>query len=158
MDQNKSECLRCMEQIKRRLDNLGLSTIMTSNKENILCKSTGEESLNSTKSISTTNLASKCPSMTVDGKCPHTSCKYPNASCHIHNTGNMSGSNDTTLLPSVLETCGCSLFRIMPTDIHSGIFLHVIKLHGEMCELKMTFDYTDTGVTELVNIIKFLVE
>ena len=43
MEQNKSKCIDAMDKIKKKLDILGLDVIMTSNKENILCKVEAED-------------------------------------------------------------------------------------------------------------------
>ena len=167
MNQNKQECIKYMDKVKKQLDSLGLSTIMTSNKENILCKVPGDYKNSNTGTALNTSysIANTCPHAATSNACPYTVCKYPNAACHHHNNGNMSdGSTSNTdnsnncVLSGTLETYSGSLFRIMPNDIYSGLFLHAIKLHGETCDLKMSFDYSDDAVKELVNVIKFLVE
>ena len=43
-------------------------------------------------------------------------------------------------------------------DVSIGKTAKVIKLHGEKCDLKMTFNMDDSGAAELVNLIQFLVE
>lgn len=170
MNQNKHECIKYMDKIKKQLDSFGFDSIITSNKENILCKVPGDfkATNNSTAIVKTTGvgLTTTCPH-TASSACPYTACRYPNATCHHHNHNignvgnNNNGNNSNNDNDGALEAigvCSCSLFRIMPTDIHNGLFLHVIKLHGETCELKMTFECSDDGATELVNVLKFLVE
>lgn len=179
MDSNKLECLKCMDNIKKRLDNLGFSTLMTGDKKNILCKYSGGDlttglgdknisNVTSSNSITATTMATTCPVSRSSAKCPYPSCIYPSSQCHLHRPGDNTESGtesdsskedkDTCVVGETLEVYTGSLFRIMPNDIYSGLLLHVIKLHGETCELKMPFDYTETGVMELVNVIKFLVK
>ena len=167
---DKMKCLACMDKIQTKLGNLGLSFFMTSDRENILCKTYGDISFDngssngsSNNGNGTTTLPSHvhvCPHSLNHTNCPYTACKYPNMKCHIHNAAQLGNtSNDTegeTSNVTSAKFTGC-LFRIMPTDIYNGIFLHVIKLHGETCDLKMTFSFGDNGATELVEIIKFLI-
>ena len=169
MDQNKPKCIDAMDKIKRKLDSLGLNTIMTSDKENILCKVSGDfEFKDNTNTINNFNktVTGKCPA-TINSNitnCPYTACKYPNATCHLHKESNANNSNSTNTdntnsnnsMCETLNVYSGSLFRIMPNDIHTGIFLHVIKLHGETCDLKMSFNYDNP--LELVEIIKFLLK
>lgn len=168
-ESDKLKCLACMDKIKKQLDYLGLNYIMTSDKENILCKVYGDVSFGnsgsngSNTSEGTTTLPSHihvCPDSLNRTHCPHTACIYPKAQCHLHSApqiGNESNNTEgeTTNKVSAKFT-GC-LFRIMPTDIYNGIFLHAIKLHGETCDLKMTFDFDDNGAIEVVNVLKFLI-
>lgn len=163
MEPKRQECFKCMDKIKKKLDGLGLSNIMTSDKENILCKVYGGDNTNINTAAATADTYSgKCPYSNFSS-CPYTSCRYPNSTCHHHsaeNENNSNSNNDSTLSDNlkVFEIYSDSLFRIMPTDIYTGIFLHVIKFHGETCELKMTFEYTDNGVEDIINTIKFLIE
>lgn len=166
MNQNKMKCIQAMDKIKRNLDNFGFSNIMTNDKMNILCKVPGDYSSNNKVSGATsisTSIVTTCPHSLKETGCPYTVCKYPNSTCHFHsNTGNDSSADnsDSSVSEGLLEVSGIyysSLFRIFPTDIHDGLFLHVIKLHGETCDLKMTFSYEDTAIVEIINIIKFLV-
>ena len=167
MTENKAK--ECMNKIKRRLEELKINFIMTTanNRDNILCKIPGlSDNSNDTKVVTTgaTLPATTCPYMHSNSTCPYTACKYPGVQCHKHNpnTGNGSsvdsGNSSTSGALEAIMIPRCSLFRIMPTDTFSGIFLHVIKLHGEICDLKMTFEYTDTGVADLIDVIKFLSE
>lgn len=159
-DQDKLKCLACIDKISTKLGNLGLSFFMTSDRKNILCKTYGTVSFDGIVNNESSNTgATTCPHST-SSSCPHTVCKYPKASCHYHNAHNIGNNSnntddDTNKLPDKFTGC---LFRITPTDIYNGIFLHAIKLHGETCDLKMTFNYDEAGATELVNIIKFLVK
>ena len=176
MDQNKQKCIECMEKIKKRLDNLGFATIMTTNRENILCKYSSSDSINMNNETNNSNnnnanavaVINSCPVARSSAKCPYPKCIYPSATCHLHSTDkednndSNNSSNDTNTnfvgLGETIDKYAGSLFRIMPNDIHTGLLLHAIKLHGETCELKMSFDYDDNGVLEIVNIIRFLVK
>ena len=162
-DQDEMKCLACMDKIMAKLGNLGLSFFMTSDKKNILCKTYGYVSFDAITGGATTNTPSSstttCPHSIAGSPCPYTICKYPNAQCHYHSAlmiGNASNNTSDEDL-TCNRVVGC-LFRITPTDIYNGIFLHVIKLHGEKCDLKMTFNMDDSGASELVNLIQFLVE
>ena len=173
-ESDKLKCIACMDKIKRKLDNLGLQYIMTSDKENILCKvygdvsfnNGGNETGNSNISGGTTQLPSHihvCPHSLNQSNCPYTACKYPNMKCYCHNaadlgnnSNNTESDNNSSNTESPAKFTGC-LFRIMPTDIYNGIFLHAIKLHGETCDLKMTFNFDDNAATELIEVLKFLI-
>lgn len=161
----KAKSLACMDKIAKKLDNLELQYIMTSDRENILCKTYSSVSFNDNAvnggTTNTPSTSTTCPHSS-SGTCPHPVCKYPKAQCQYHmakqmgNTYGVTEEVDASItLSTKLPEC---LFRITPTDIYNGIFLHVIKLHGEKCDLKMTFSYGDNGASELVNIIKFLVK
>ena len=176
MDQNKQKCIECMDKIKRVLDSTGFATFMTTNKENILCKYSSSDSINvnndnnnSNNNTNTVAVISSCPVARSSAKCPYPKCIYPSsATCHLHsankednNDSNNSSSDNNTNFVGLGETIDKytgSLFRIRPNDIYTGLSLHAIKLHGETCELKMSFDYDDNGVLEIVNIIRFLVK
>ena len=171
MNQDKAKCLDCMDKIKRGLDAFGFRCMMTSNKETILCKVYGDEPYNTgtntvvSSSYTVATTPTTCPvSMNSTGTCPYTACKYPNATCHLHGSNDndsSSADNNDNEIAGKLETIGkfsgC-LFRIMPNDIYTGLFLHAIKLHGETCDLKMSFEYNENSIVEIINIIKFLVE
>ena len=146
MEQNKAKCLDCMEKIKRRLDETGFSTFMTPDKENVLCKVSANGLANTTKLVySNTNTSNTtCPHVTATS-CPHTACKYPNVKCSHHNHINSDNNDYNNTLESTVSIGDNSVFRIMPNDIYTGLFLHVIKLHGEICELKMSFEYNENG-------------
>lgn len=173
MNQNKQKCIECMEKINRRLSSTGFATLMTTDKENILCKVSSSDSQQvTTDSNSSTNINNSvavinaCPVARSSAKCPYPTCIYPKATCHLHsadkdnNTGNSNENNENTLvgIGETIDKYAGSLFRIIPNDIYTGLLLHVIKLHGETCELKMSFGYYDNDVLEIVNVIKFLVE
>lgn len=166
-ESDKLKCLACMDKIKRKLDSLGLNYIMTSDRENILCKVYGDVSFGNGGNDSTNNgngatqLPSHvhvCPHSLNHTNCPYTACKYPNMKCHIHNAtqlGNTSSDIEGETSNETSAKFTGSLFRIMPTDIYNGIFLHAIKLHGETCDLKMTFSYNKDD--EIVRVLKFLI-
>lgn len=171
MDQNKMKCIQCMDKIKRNLDKLGYSNIMTSDKMNILCKVNPDDLDKNNSNIKGSTSSSfgipTCQHANT-GKCPYTVCKYPNATCNYHHHNNIGNNGDSTTegnpnsdsLSGLLEVSNTyheSLFRLMPNDIDTGIFLHAIKLHGETCDLKMTFGYDDIDITEIIRVIKFLV-
>ena len=161
---DKAKCLVGMDKIKKKLNNLGLNCIMTSDRENILCKSYGDASFDNVSNSSTNNSTTLpshnyvCPDSIGHSHCPHTVCKYPKAQCHMHSAyqiGNESNNPEGDTSNKLSEKFTGCLFRIMPTDIYNGIFLHTIKLHGETCDLKMTFSYDD--IDELVEVLKFLI-
>ena len=159
MEQNKPKCLDCMEKIKKKLEDNKFDILMTSNRENILCK-VSEDWTDNTKPavVKTVNTASSCPH-TLSTKCPYSTCMHPNTTCPHHNTenGTTNDSNGNNGIVSELSSIGgCTLFRIFPNDIYSGLFLHVIILHGEVCDLKMSFEYNENGIADIINIIKFL--
>ena len=170
MNQNKQKCIECMEKINRRVSNMGFATLMTTYKENILCKvsssasEVNKDNSSSTSSDSSIAVINACPVSRSSAKCPYPTCIYPKATCHLHsvNNGNNNSSdenNETTVgTGEILDKYAGSLFRVMPNDIHTGLLLHTIKLHGETCDLKMSFGYTDNDVLEIVNIIRFLVK
>ena len=149
-DQNKPKCIASMDKIKRKLDVLGVNSIITRDKENILCK------FDSSWKLSNNDIKS-CPAVTSNASCcSHSTCTLP-IQCELHrNNGNNSNDENTTTESNTISSDD-SLFRIVPTDIYDGLFLHVIKLHGEVCELKMSFDYSDEGITELIDVLLFLV-
>ena len=158
-ESDKMKCLSCMDKISTKLDNLRISFFMTSDRNNILCKTYGDVSFNIINSgnNSTNNGATICPDCLGNNHCPHSICTHPKAKCHFSNARQLGNILDTIEDNSDDKFMSC-LFRITPTDIYNGIFLHVIKLHGETCDLKMTFKYDEAAATELVNVIKFLVE
>ena len=160
-----NKCRECMNKIRRRLEELGINFIMTTanNRDTILCKfSSSTDNSNSVKVTTVgTSLVSSCPYMNSNSSCPYTACKYPGVNCHKHNAntnngGNIDSDNNGSGALEAIMVPRCSLFRIMPNDTNTGIFLHAIKLHGEVCDLKMSFEYTDP--TEIINVIKFLSE
>ena len=93
----------------------------------------------------------KC-SCTHSGTCTvhHNNCPIQNGSINNDSSSNSGSGN------AAYSGNDC-LFRIMPTDIYNGIFLHAIIIHGEHCDLKMTIEYNDKCANEIVNIINFLV-
>lgn len=115
-----------------------------------------------------------CSSTITGGTCMQTGCKLPSVHCPMYNgnnnsnigtnTGNNTGSsNDSEVegditTEELLEalTVGNYLIRIRPTDTYNGVFLHAIMLHNETCDLKMTFDYGDKAVQEVVDTVIFL--
>lgn len=160
-EQDLQRCISCMDKIKKGLDNFGFSTIMTNDKTNILCKVSGYGNNDAnTVSVKNTAVATTCPHSASATKCPYTACMYPNSSCHLHSTNNgTDGSTDSSENSGILvEGYAGSLFRIMVNDLKSGLFLHVIKLHGETSDLKMSFGYSNQDVIEIINVIKFLVD
>ena len=170
MNQNKQKCIECMEKINRRLFNLGFATFMTTDKENILCKvSSSVSEVNKDSNSSSNNsiaVINTCPVARSSAKCPYPTCIYPKATCHLHsvdkdnNSSSSNENNENTLvgLGETIDKYAGSLFRVMPNDIHTGLLLHTIKLHGETCELKMSFGYEENDVLEIVNVIRFLVK
>lgn len=168
MNQNKQKCIECMDKINRKLFNLGFATFMTTDKENILCKvSSSTSEINKENNESNNNsiaVINSCPVARSSAKCPYPTCIYPSATCHLHsvNNGNNNSSDEnngtTSGTGEILDKYAGSLFRVMSNDIHTGLLLHAIKLHGETCDLKMSFGYTDNDVLEIVNVIRFLVK
>lgn len=143
-DQNKNKCIEMMNKIKRFLENNNYAFIMTSDKENILLK------MGIYKNIKSSTVSHTCPALTNGvTNCPYTACKYPNYTCSSHSH---SGSNNNN---NVSDKSDFGLIRFMINDLHTGIFMHVIQLHGEESDLKMSFDY-DYNIDEITSIIKFL--
>lgn len=167
MEQNKSKCIECMDKIKRKLNELGYSILMTNNKENILCKVSDVKTNNYNTELTVVNtgastVSPNCPyANNTSTNCPYSVCKYPSTQCHKHGSsdiGNNATDSNTEAILEAITVPRCSLFRIRPDDIYTGLFLHVVKLHGEICELKMSFEYNDSGVAELISVINFLVK
>lgn len=137
MEQNIQECNEAIKKIEKKLTQSGYNIIL--NKNNILCKTP--------KAFINTLSTSTCPSY-KNGKCVTTN-TCDRADCPLHNN-----SNNQTITSYSKNDC---LFRIMPSDLNTSISLHVIILHGETCELKMSFDYDNDGVQKIVDVINFLV-
>jgi hypothetical protein len=136
MNQDLHKCIAAMDKLKKNLDNLKINSLITKDKMNILCRVSPVSS--ATRAI--------CPDITNNG-CPHTKCEHPNFTCNHHSKYNYDTEFDYAYR---------TLFRIMVNDIHDGLFLHVIKLDGEKCDLKMSFKYDDSGIAEIIEVIKFL--
>ena len=179
MKSNIFECSNAMNKIKKKLEVGGYNIINVdtynslSSISNILIKPTkpvkyAVSTARSSSDIATSTASSSqkvCPfnaaatidmvrcSCTYTGECKvnHTNCPLMNGS--ISGGGNTSSRNTAT----TNATSGDFLVRIAPTDIHNGIFLHVIILHGEHCDLKMTFGYDSNGIKNLLETIKFLI-
>lgn len=118
-------------------------------------------------------LTGTCTSTITGGTCMQTGCKLPSVHCPMYNGNNNSNQGGSTTTPDnnenndvdnditnaeLLEALANDnyLIRILPTDIHNGVFLHAIMLHNETCDFKMTFEYGDKAVTEVVDTVIFL--
>lgn len=175
MEQNVVECKDCIRRIKKKLEDTGYNIIVIN--DDILCKTPKKSTQVTTGGTLATYTSSRalsgttCPLNTAgcihsNGKsCTHSgACHVDSSKCPIHgnnnnsnsNTGNNSNSNEGTL--EAISSYSDFLFRIRPTDIYNGIFLHAIILHGEHCDLKMTFSYDTDKVNDIINVINFLVE
>ena len=163
MVQQITKCKDSIKKIKKLLDDNGYNVLHVD--DNILCKTPRKSILNrGVTNLSTTN-ATSCKLLISCGgnqsklcgynTCPYTGCSIPKKDCPLFNGfGGNEGSSDT---PNTAYNSDDCLFRIMPTDIYNGIFLHVIFLHGEHCDLKMTFDIDSDSLKDIVNVINFLV-
>lgn len=163
--ENYYKCLNALKDIKSKLE-INYSTLMVNN--DILCK-THDKNVVATASLprdynSKWNIT-VCPvaSGTINKttcSCTHTgTCETPKNECPVCNGTIPKPTPDTNIVPVGKPSSkkGECLFRIMPTDIHNGIALHAIILHGMTVDLKMIFEYTNEGVIQLVNTINFLV-
>lgn len=112
-----------------------------------------------------------CSATISNSICSHTGCKLPSKHCPMYNqnTGNIGGGNNSNTSgdnsskdessisnSELLEALYNYLIRIRPTDTYNGIFLHAIMLNNETCDLKMTFNYGDDAVQEIVDTVIFL--
>lgn len=173
MEQKVFECKDCIRRIKRKLEDNGYNILKVD--DNILCKTPKVLTQNNTEVItyasSRTVTGTTCP-VNMNG-CIHpnkTSCTYTgnctvdSSKCPIHgnnnnnNSDNSGSSSNTGNNTSGINNNSECLFRIMPTDIYNGVFLHAIILRGEHCDLKMTFIYDeDNTVKDVIDVINFLV-
>ena len=167
MEQNVRECEECIKRIKKKLDELGYTTIMFGN--NILCKSSKlslsafnrKKTLASTTVTSTSNCRCKYnPTVDYTKGCQfQNTCKVDFSNCPLHCVGGTgssgSGSGNTSDDTDYYGDYDC-LFRIKPSDIQNGLNLYAILIHNELCELKMLFEHNRTGEQDLINTIKFL--
>ena len=158
MVQQITKCKDSIKKIKKLLDDNGYNVLHVD--DNILCKTPRKYVLNKGIINSTSckllisyggNQSKLCGYTT----CPYTACSIPKEDCPLFKgSGSNEGSSNTSNIAYNSDDC---LFRIMPTDIYNGIFLHVIFLHGEHCDLKMTFDIDNDSLKDIVNVINFLV-
>ena len=161
-EQNVLECKECIKKLQKKLEENGFNILVIN--DDILVKTPRKLTLTTRTATSTTicNTKYSCPyncsgfidcgdkSCTCSGNCnvDHSKCPVCNGSV---NEGNSSNSNNTS------SDNGTCLFRIRPTDIYNGIFLHAITLHNEECDLKMTFGYDLNAVTQIINVLNFLI-
>lgn len=151
MEPNKKQCLDSMRKIEDKLKESGFSikVLKNSRYSDILCKGTKYKviSSRSLRSVYNCSLSRANCNITADSDCPYQNGCADIANCPLHNMNNNNSSSTNT-------GSDC-LFRIRPTDTYNGIFLHAIKLNGEICDLKITFE-SDT-VEEIIDIISYLI-
>ena len=140
MNQDLHKCIAAMDKLKKNLDNLKIESLITKDKMNILCK------VSSKRNLTRSTPKVICPD-TTPTKCPHSECKHPGFVCN---------HKATPINDKEFDYAYGTLFRIMVNDIHDGLFLHVIKLDGEKCDLKMSFNYDGSGIAEIIEVIEFL--
>lgn len=169
MELNVMKCQDFMDKIKKSLQDSGYNILKVNN--NVLCK-TPRTSVNKYKYSNGTNLPCltdatsssarkyQCPKNTsgcIDESFTNCTCSgacnIVPGDCPLHN-GSSNNNSNTNLGSYGKSDC---LFRIMPTDIYNGIFLHAIFLHGEHTDLKMTFGYEHEDIMKIVETINFLV-
>lgn len=160
MEQNIQQCKECIKKIKKALDESGYNCIKTG--DNILCKTPRRSTITTVNKVpllmdkSSSAATCICPlnaAGTIDknNNCTCSGvCNVPQSSCPVC-SGSSNGTGNT------YYGSADHLYRIMPTDIYNGIFLHVILLQGEHVDLKMTFGYDKDAIQELINTINFLV-
>ena len=150
MEPNKKQCLDSMRKIEDKLKESGfnIKVLKNSRYSDILCKGTKNKviSSRSLRSVYNCSLSRSNCNITIDSDCPYQSGCTDIQNCPLHNTNNNSSS--------ISGSSDC-LFRIRPTDTYNGIFLHAIKLNGETCDLKITFN--SNTVEEIVETINYLI-
>ena len=165
MNSNKAKCIEVLNTLKTRLSN-NYDVIMTD--EDLLCK-TGKIIKPIINTNTNNNLNTAYPTVKI---CPIDNkaiIDWGTCNCNCHSTCNSANTTNCPLnkvnkqptsihpVPNKLNKSNECLFRLRPTDINNGIAMHVIILHGEVCELKMTFEAGEKGAVQIVEVINFLV-
>lgn len=149
--ENKKLCLDTMRRIEDKLKEAGYNIKILKNAKytDILCKGYRSNIISSKSLRSTYNCAlsrTNC-NISADSDCPYQNGCTDIGNCPLHNNNANNNSSN--------KNGSDSLFRIRPTDTYNGIFLHAIKLNGETCDLKITFN-PDT-VDEVIETINYLI-
>lgn len=158
-EQNVMECKECIKKLKKKLEDNGFNILCVN--DDILIKTPRRSVLSRTNSLTTSSckIREKCPHNaagaidTTNKTCTCSgNCNIEQSKCPVYNgslnNGNSSNSNNSN------SVC---LFRIRPTDIYNGIFLHAITLYNEECDLKMTFGYDSVAINQIISVLNFLV-
>ena len=169
-EQNVCECKECIKKLKKKLEENGFNILVVN--DDILIKTPKKLSVkllsyNSDSATAVGLPKQKCP-VNGGGYIDHTNCTctYMGNNCGvdkhncpicngtINNSGNSSNSSNNNTDTS--NSNSISLFRIRPTDIYNGIFLHAVTLYGEECDLKMTFGYDLKAINQILSVLNFL--
>lgn len=152
-EQDKLQCKECIKKLKKKLEENGFNILKVN--DDILIKTSRRSVLN--RSVSVATRAHSCPvnaagsitngSCTCSGNCTIESKNCPVCNGTANSGNNTSDSNNNSVC----------LFRIRPTDIYNGIFLHAITLYNEECDLKMTFGYDTEAINQIMAVLNFLV-
>ena len=162
---NVCECRECIKKLKKKLEENGFNILKVN--EDILIKTPKRRvSLDNQADICTAiaaNYHKKCPVGHGSIDVMNNTCTYVGSDgcgvdrhncpiCNGMNSGNSSNSNNTSS-----DNNSISVFRIRPTDIYNGIFLHAVTLYGDEFDLKMTFGYDTTAINQIISVLNFLV-
>ena len=168
--QDKQKCIDCLKNIKKLLINNGYK-VFEIDDENILCR-TPKNALSRTQVTSSnynTSLVSIsgiiCPAnsqgvIDKDTKtCTCSSCSIHQSNCPLGDicNGSNNSSSDNNTSNNTSGNNSDNLFRVKVSDNYFGINVHAIILRGEMCELKMSFDFNKESVQHVVDVIEFLI-
>lgn len=171
-EQDKLQCQECIKKLKKKLEENGFNILKVNDdiliktpKRTVMINSMNYNNYNN----DTTAIAvatNRCP-VNSNGciNVSNNTCTYPGTDCGVDkhncpicngslNNGNGDSSNTDSNSSNNNSVC---LFRIRPTDIYNGIFLHAVTLYGDECDLKMTFGYDTTAVNQIISVLNFLV-
>ena len=150
-EQNVMECKECIKKLKKKLEDNGFNILCVN--DDILIKTPRRSTLNTAAVATKYSCPVNSAGSIMYGSCTCSgNCTIESKNCPVCNgTANSGNSN------FINASNGNSLFRIRPTDIYNGIFLHAITLYSEECDLKMTFGYDSVAVTQIINVLNFLI-